>query len=370
VQALHLLTLRSDLRALTLLPLAKVLPTKPKGLIRLSKAWCPACYESWRLSGQAVYDPLLWSFQEITHCTRHRQGLRSCCPYPDCARALPSVAWRARVGYCSYCQRWLGTPGIQAAEPSVSLEEQWQWQQWVTETVGTVLALLPGQQAPLMRERIGQVVVHLLEQIFAGDLPAFARTLGLARNTVFYWCQGENLPEIGMLLRVCCRLSLSLHAFLCAEVETLHPHLNHSVSLTPALPQKRLPLPREEVYHLLDQAATSDAQPPPTLVQLAKRSGHTHPILYQIHPEACRTMVTRYKTYVQRRKEARLQQFREEIWQIALQLRAAGEPPTQKRIALHLSQAGALRDPRVRTILRAVCQEIEEFEGKPVDGFS
>src|SRR5437588_3111741 len=48
VQALQVLTLRPTLRYLTLLPLAKVLPAKPKGLIRLRKAWCSACYEEWR----------------------------------------------------------------------------------------------------------------------------------------------------------------------------------------------------------------------------------------------------------------------------------------------------------------------------------
>jgi transcriptional regulator with XRE-family HTH domain len=358
VQALQVLTLRTDLLYLTLLPLAAVIPAKPKGLIRLRKAWCPACYEEWRLSGQTVYDPLLWSFQEITHCTHHRQGLRTCCPYQDCTRSLPGVAWRARVGYCSYCQRWLGTTLTQAEERAFPQEAD--WQQWVTEALGTMLAPLPGQKASLVRERIGQVVAHLLEQLFAGDLPAFAHTLGLSRNTVYYWCQGENLPEIGMLLRMCYRLGLSLSEFLFAEVATLRPPLSNSAALPPAMPKKKLPLQEEEVYHILDQATTSDEQPPPALVQVASRVGHTHPILYRIHPAACHTIVARYKAHVQQRKEARLQRFREEIRQIALKLHADGEPLTQKRIARYLSQSGALRDPRVREVLREVCQEIEE----------
>jgi len=270
------------------------------------------------------------------------------------------VAWRARVGYCSYCQRWLGVATTQAQEPSVLQGADWQWQQWVAEALGTVLALLPSRKAELSRERIAQVSIHLLEQFFAGDLRAFAQSLGLSRNTVYYWCQGENLPEMGMLLRLCCWLELSLSAFLTASVESLRPHLSTAAALIPALPRKKPSLQEEEVYHLLDQVARSSEQPPLTLVQLAKRCGRTHPILYRIHPAACHTIVARYKTYVQHRKGARLQRFREEIWQIALKLHADGEPLTQKGIARALSQAGSLRDPRVRAMLKEICHELEE----------
>jgi len=136
LEVLTTLTLRSDLQSLTLRPLAGVIPAKPKGLLRLRKAWCPACYEAWRETSQIIYDPLLWAFQEVAICPVHHHSLSTCCPYQDCARPLPWVAWRARVGYCSYCQRWLGVSAERAGELSVPLAAaEWHWQQWVTEAL-------------------------------------------------------------------------------------------------------------------------------------------------------------------------------------------------------------------------------------------
>ena len=73
VQALETLTLRSDLCFLTLLNCASIL--SPRGLFRGYKAWCPACYQKWRLSGQVVYEPLLWAIETVKVCLQHHQPL-------------------------------------------------------------------------------------------------------------------------------------------------------------------------------------------------------------------------------------------------------------------------------------------------------
>ena len=360
VQALATLTLRTDLQYLTLLPLAAVLPRSAKGLIRLTKAWCPVCYEEWREMAQMIYDPLLWALQAITSCARHSVRLSTSCPYPDCARSLPGMAWRSRVGYCSYCQRWLGLASVRAKAMVAGLEEtEWGWQQWVAEALGAVLALLPSVSVLPERQRVRQVVAHAVEQISAGDLPAFARTLALSRNTIYYWCQGEQIPDIDMLLRLCCRLGLSLRDFFFQEVDTLRPQLQETALPVSVVSRKREVIQEEQVYQVLEQAATSKEQPPPTLRLLARRSGHTPLVLYKIHPTACGEIVARHKAYAQQRKEARLQKFREEIRHIALKLHAEGEVLTQKSIAPHLSQPGVLRDPRVRTFLKEICLELE-----------
>jgi hypothetical protein len=69
IQALQQLTQRNDLRFLTMLPWKEVLADTR--LVRRTRAWCPLCYEEWRVSHQEVYDPLLWALQDITHCSRH-----------------------------------------------------------------------------------------------------------------------------------------------------------------------------------------------------------------------------------------------------------------------------------------------------------
>lgn len=110
VQALETLTLRTDLRHLTLSSFGEAFYGE-RGLVRPTKAWCPACYEEQRVTRQVVYDPLLWVFQDISICMRHKRRLQIHCPYQDCRHLLQPLAWRAQPGYCSFCQRWLGMPG-------------------------------------------------------------------------------------------------------------------------------------------------------------------------------------------------------------------------------------------------------------------
>jgi len=94
VEMLEGLTLRNDLRFLTLLFWADVLPKR--GLLRRTRAWCPACYHQWRTKGQAVYEPLLWTLQVVAICPDHQQHLVFQCPH--CQRQLPLLAWQSRPG--------------------------------------------------------------------------------------------------------------------------------------------------------------------------------------------------------------------------------------------------------------------------------
>ncbi len=84
VSILSDLTLRPDLRRLTLLPWRHVFP--PRGLLRKIHAWCRYCYGTWRALGQVVYDPLIWSLAIVTACPHHAARLQTVCPYDDCGK--------------------------------------------------------------------------------------------------------------------------------------------------------------------------------------------------------------------------------------------------------------------------------------------
>src|SRR6266702_3016311 len=96
VRALEGLTQREELQCLTLLTWREVFPLV--GLVRPTKAWCGACYEEQQRAGHPIYDPLLWAFQDLIVCVRHQQYLRFHCPYQDCQKSLPWLAWAGRPG--------------------------------------------------------------------------------------------------------------------------------------------------------------------------------------------------------------------------------------------------------------------------------
>lgn len=355
LHALETLTLRTDLRALTLLALAELLP--PRRLTRQTLAWCPLCYEEWQACEKALYDPLLWVFQEISVCTHHHVRLRTHCPH--CARSLPHLAWRSRPGYCAFCAGPLFGKGVGVLEAVVPDTSEFVWQQWVTNALGAVIAQLPQVSDGPKRERIQSLVGHAVEHQADGNIAAFARLLGLPRNTVENRCQGKRIPEMDMLLRLCYQLNLSLCDVLFQEGET--PHLSLRDPMPPALfpSRKRVPIDKERISHLLEQAVSREEDPPPSLKEVGSRLGYQPTTLYKINRTACHALASRYTAYRRELREKRLQGYASEIRQIALRLQAEQVELTQKHIARYLAQPAILRDPKVRELLQEVCREVE-----------
>lgn len=260
VQALEVLTLRSDLHYLTLLPLAAIFPTRARGLLRLTKAWCPICYENQRRAGLVIYDPLLWFFLDVALCPEHCCILRTECPYQDCAKSLPAVGWRARPGYCSYCQRWLGLAREHVKEMSDVGSNGWRWQRWVTQTLGEVLASIPSQSVLPERQRIRQVVMLAVEQLGAGNIMAFTKALGFPRNSVNWWYQGKRIPESTKLLWFCYRTGISLNQFLFDGIDKLVLSLQEPFLSKPPL-VKRGTFDAVQVYQAREQVLARSQYP-------------------------------------------------------------------------------------------------------------
>src|SRR5215470_6463846 len=169
VQALQQLTQRNDLRFLTMLPWKEVLADSR--LVRRTRAWCPLCYEEWRVSHQEVYDPLLWALEDITHCLRHGVQLQQHCPNPDCGRMLYPLYSTAQPGYCTWCHQWLG----QTLSFAQKGEEDWAWQVWINRAVGELLATAPTLFAFPSRENVAATLT-VYEQMTTSR-NAFARQL-------------------------------------------------------------------------------------------------------------------------------------------------------------------------------------------------
>jgi len=357
VQFLENLTLRSDLQHLTLLVWSEILCLR--GLVRLIKAWCPQCYEHWREHGEIIFDPLLWTIQEVTTCVIHQIPLCQQCPNPDCVRTLPALCWRSRPGYCSYCQEWLGRPQGVTVTLDPTLAER---HRWVTMNVGTLLALSPTVTVSPSRKRVQEALPAIIQQVTQGNISAFARTLNMPQGLVSHWVNGRKLPQLEMLLHICSVVDLSLEALLLHDLGLLRPRLRATGE--PPVYELRskwshVRVSTEQIRHALEEILAENDDPPPTLTQVAQWLGQGTPVLYRCHPTACYAISARYKEYAQQRTATRVQQYRVELREAARQLHEKGVSPTRGRIEPLLRSPGILRDPKVRQLLVEVCHEIE-----------
>lgn len=402
VAALNQLTLRDDLKFLTLLTWAEVLPRQE--LLKSDFAWCPQCYQEWRFSSKVIYSPLLWSLQAVNICLYHHQPLQSICPY--CHQKFVPLWQTTRPGFCLKCDAWLGEHYPSVSQHCPDIAQSLEWEIWVANALGELLekAVLFDSIPP--RNSINKSFKVYVNQLTNGNISALGRFLGVSRYKFLRWHQGSTIPIISELLKICDTLSISIVDFLQVKVEQIT--LDKLTIFTSKATQRR----RQSSVNYssrLDIEATRAAmqqalleEPPPTLTQLAYRFGyksyspltviskslataiktrasdyaanlrqqqirellqgviHNHdsppPSLNQVArchhiglatfyhhcPELCQIIVERYKHYLSLRRWEIIQQACSEVQQLVPQLYAQGIHPTLKKIRPFMTKPFAL----------------------------
>ena len=130
IASLQKLTMRADLRFLTMLPWKEVI--SHRHLVRPKRAWCAPCYNEWYRNGATVYEPLAWSLAAVTVCIRHRQRLQSRCHRckQDFAflHHVPSRFWPWSCMARRADANWLSPKAFPQ-------HDEFEWQSWVTTDV-------------------------------------------------------------------------------------------------------------------------------------------------------------------------------------------------------------------------------------------
>jgi AraC-like DNA-binding protein len=359
VHAFEVLTQQHALRFLTLQTWKEVFPYHT--LLHPVKVWCPVCLEEWRTTGKVIYDPLLWTFRVVTFCTRHQCMLSTRCPQRGCEREVPWLSWSSLPGHCPFCRQWLGRP----SPTSVKIDEDAvNWQEWITEQLGSLLALAPELEFPPLRTRIHAVLQHFCQQVSQGRFKAFARELGVPWSTVATWFGRYEIPQLETLLRLCSIWGVSLKACLLDELTTLcylpglqASNMKRNNRHRKAPENANTPL----IRHTLQMILSNDEESPPSLQNVARKLKISPYYLRKYHLELCNAITARYRVYIQRHREATMKQQCEEVCQMARRLIAQGERPTRKKLEELLSKPGILRSPEIRQAWKTV---LREFDGE------
>ncbi|MGG6270834.1 TniQ family protein [Leptolyngbya sp. AN03gr2] len=210
-RALEELTRQKNLDLLTLVNWSNLLPSRR--LLRHHRAWCAVCYQEWQSSGQVVYERLLWSLAIAKACPLHSCLLCEICPH--CLQKNLCLAWHARPGYCSKCQKWLGSAHGDSSEAFKNLSKaDLRALVWISESVANLLTYTSHLAVPLTEKDLAQAFRLHINTVSDGNIAEFARQLQLPKNTVWLWCNGKNLPQLDTLVQICYRLDRPLVEFI------------------------------------------------------------------------------------------------------------------------------------------------------------
>lgn len=295
IQTLGLLTHQTGLRFMTTLTWEDVLARR--FLLRPIWAWCPACYEKRRNSGEVVYEPLLWAFQAVTVCPIHLRELKLACHH--CKHKLCPLAAYSRPGYCSRCKQWLGYLDNISTSTNERLDETLEYKVWVANNIGELIAAAPSLQSRPSRRDIPKKINLCIDQFTDGKVDAFARLFNLSKPTLRHWRKERHIPNIDSLLKLCHSTGITLLDFLTKEESLLksswkcHASRSEFKGISTSAHRLNDNQLREALLSALDE------NPPPSLSDLKIRPGFPFlPTLRKKFPELCEKIKVRRKPYI------------------------------------------------------------------------
>lgn len=262
VAAVEKATYRTGLRSLTLLPFDGVL--SHQHLFRTLRSWCPACYEEWRTANQAIYEPLLWSFDLVTVCPVHSRSLETHCR--ACGRVQPPLAVFSRPGYCSQCQQWLGGSGLSRRPMEQDKRRQHNWN---ARAIGDLLAFALEVESKTHIDVLRANLKHAVQEVSDGNCAAFAQRCKVSRSAFCSHLNGYHLPTLDVLLRICHQISVPIVALYKSDFRVSKQTLYSSGEQQQEASKRRS---SDELRNLLRCAASE--VPPPSLREIASRWGY------------------------------------------------------------------------------------------------
>ncbi len=289
VQAVEAVTLRSDIRCLTLLPFQLLFP-RPL-LFRGVRAWCPACYGIMSARGP-IYEPLLWCLKLIEVCPRHRRPLATTCP--NCHRSLRPLSAASRPGFCPRCGIWLGN-GTDRTPHALSDTVPTEYQLWLGDAIGELLASAPQIQSERLRDRVRGALLAYANAFAEGNRTAVADMAGCRRGVFYSWLKGASAPRIDTLLRTWYRLQIPIACLLNDDGPGLSSQVQSKISVeirkARGVTPKRT---REQIRAALEEALQE--QPVPSLNEIACTLGYgTTTRLREADRDLCRRIVLNYR---------------------------------------------------------------------------
>ncbi len=197
--AMNELTGRWDLASMTMLRLARAIPTNAP-LMRARLAWCPICLKRDFDQRARPYIRLYWLIRAVSCCSTHR--LRLCEICPSCGRRPWSLPYSGLPGYCCHC-------GTRLDQASSDKTPQSDWDLWSTVEVRRALTT----DIPETFD-VAERIQLACRQTTDGVLSAFARLMEESVSALCQWRLGRVRPMLPSLLRLCYLLGISLDGFL------------------------------------------------------------------------------------------------------------------------------------------------------------
>jgi transcriptional regulator with XRE-family HTH domain len=306
------------------------------------------------MTGQVIYQPLIWQLSVICNCPQHQTPLQLYCPYKDCRQTLPPLAPHFLPGYCTHCERWLGKPLVLEDCQPISRDEQG-WQVQVEQAAGDLLAAAPNLTSIPCQELISAVISAHVYGTMGGNFSEFARRVQFHRRTVWEWAQGSQLPQLDALLQICSYFGITpVHLLIGNIREVAHAHQNSvgNKSSTGHSCKQLRRFETEKLQDALEQALRSEGYPPPSMREVAQSLNYDQSHLRKYFPDLCHAISTKYLTYQRGQRLRRLQSMSDQVQQAVQTLHEHKCSLSERQVGKMIGKRGMFKEDAARVALK------------------
>jgi AraC-like DNA-binding protein len=344
VYALEKLTKWKDLHLLTMLPWANVI--SKYGLCRETQAWCPLCFEEWRANKCVMYTPLLWSLKALRVCLHHKRLLHEKCPSLHCNKTIPVLHPHIRLGYCPYCNCWLGnTADMEKNSTETVIPDEFEREMWYATAIGELLEVVSRLSSTLQKEDLALAVDSLINRMPIKKAVYLTRLLERKSvQTVALWQKGLEIPRMNTLLQMCHLLDTSLQQLFLREsdgelITISEERKKFNREMNPV--HTKTPCDPEELRRALEKVLASDEEPFPSITEVAQSLGYCNrSSLYKRFPELAYAITTKYQKNRKSHPEQKMSS--DELRQALERILSSNEepPPSIREVAQRLGYRG------------------------------
>lgn len=323
IECLNQLTVRADLKSLTLLSLKNFVSSYQ--LIDHANRFCPACYAEDELTGRQKYDRLLWTIRCVTACPKHDRRLTF----------EPRAKRQSRMSFM--------TPGVSRNDgrslANCTSEKASRVEVIVARLVCELiddLTWIEIQKSP----SIGTFLTRLADSLFDGNSAALAHHLGLSKSQLHEWAHDEILPSLAGVVRIA-------YAFECSVADVIFgDKAKPSMRRGCKLPRGLFHLPRNDGHKiphhkLLASLSVFMKRNPDADAQGAARHLQVSPtFLRKNFPEQNEALVRAGRLFRQRSSQATCAAKDEAYKKSFLALADNGTYPSRRKVAKQLKHSG------------------------------
>lgn len=326
VEAIEKLTCQKNIINLTFLNWRGLIN---KGINQDKRFWCSLCLEESKIYGYETYEKLIWLLRIIDYCPKHFIKLESRCPH--CNKTNPLILSQMRAGFCSKCQKWLGSD---ISTPSLLND----WELWKVNNTKYLMDYFQNATYIPTKYIIGDILKKLVKQYTKGNKTAFARIFGIRIPSVSDWINNRYTMPFHRLLKFSCYFNISIVDLLEQKEYKLNDINKSAISLfVKKNGNNKLDFDPVKLRYELKEILLSKEEPPPSMIEVISRLGYSRSRLYRHGNELCKKISEKRKNYISKKKIEHEETIYNEIYRVVKEIIEEGQYPTETNIRKKLS---------------------------------